>query len=429
MSRTLRVFEHGSLHAGRDLTQPELDALVRFNDAHAQRYFAVGHRRITMRSFVGYVEIGSLSIEILPKADRAWPGDVAIWQAGLLEMLSVALGMRLDAPSHASQRVARARLLDLVALAYATELGRLLHHGLAKGYRETEGNGCTFRGRLKVPEHLRENLARADRFYVAYQTYDHDVAVNRALGAALDELGRCALSPGTAAYMARCRGGFPEVDARGVTPALFDRIRLGRTTARYEAALVYARMILEQQAPQLRAGAARVFALLFDMNVLWERYVAALFRRAAIPGITIGTQERRPFWHAPGHSQRHVRPDIVVRAATSPPETALLVVDTKWKVPHRGVPSDDDLKQAFVYNELLDAPRSVLLYPTTSGSRPATGRYARREHSCEQLYLGVLDHQRWSTPAMTRQVGELLDRMLGEQATDAGKRGSKTGGR
>ena len=32
-------------------------------------------------------------------------------------------------------------------------------------------------------------------------------------------------------------------------------------------------------AVELRAGRARVFALLFDMNLLWERYIAVLLRR------------------------------------------------------------------------------------------------------------------------------------------------------
>ena len=58
-------------------------------------------------------------------------------------------------------------------------------------------------------------------------------------------------------------------------------VTLGRSTARYRDALVLARLILEQKAPELRTGTHHVFALLFDMNALWERYVGWLFRRAA----------------------------------------------------------------------------------------------------------------------------------------------------
>ena len=39
-------------------------------------------------------------------------------------------------------------------------------------------------------------------------------------------------------------------------------------------------MILAHQGPRLRSGRAPVFALLFDMNALWEHYIAVLLRRA-----------------------------------------------------------------------------------------------------------------------------------------------------
>ncbi|NEN68288.1 restriction endonuclease, partial [Escherichia coli] len=69
MSRTLSVYEHESLRVvPGGLTAAEFDHLVRFNDLHRGRYFDVGHRRVTMRSFVGYLEVGELAIEIMPKA-------------------------------------------------------------------------------------------------------------------------------------------------------------------------------------------------------------------------------------------------------------------------------------------------------------------------------------------------------------------------
>src|SRR5690606_22336960 len=129
-------------------------------------------------------------------------------------------------------------------------------------------------------------------FFVQYQTYDHDIVVNQLVAAALDTLTWCALSPTMAARVDACFARFPNVNAGGITAATFDRVHLGRATQRYAGALVYARMILAHQGPQLQAGRERVFALLFDMNVLWESYIAALFRRAAIPGLTISTQER-----------------------------------------------------------------------------------------------------------------------------------------
>lgn len=417
MSRTLEVFEHQRLsvtEVGPGLRPHEFDALVRFNDAHHRQYFEVGHKHLRATSFVGYVEVGDLSIEILPKADRDASPSTPMWRDGLLEMLRVALGLRLQPLSSAAQRLTRSRLLDLIAQAYLAELAPLLHVGLAKGYRTTQSNGPVFRGRLKISEHLRDNVARADLFFVEYQTFDHDIAVNRVLAAALEVLSWCALSPGVAIGVDACLARFPEVEVRTVTSAIIERLRLTRATQRYANALTYARMILAQQGPQLRAGRERVFALLFDMNALWERYIATLFRRAAPPGLEVHAQERHLFWTSQHQGARRVRPDIVVRAkAPESPGAALLVIDTKWKVPPNGLPSDDDLKQMFVYNELLGGRRAMLLYPKTSTSRPVAGAYATKPHSCEQRHIGLSDGRTWSTSAIHQQLAQLLSHLQG----------------
>lgn len=412
MLRTLEVFEHQRLLVtddGSGLCAHEFDALVRFNDAHRGQYFEVGHKQIRTRSFVGYVEVGELAIAILPKADRDVPRSTAVWHDGLLEMLRVALGLRLARLPDASQKLTRRRLLDLVAQAYLAELDVLLREGLARGYRTTQSNGPVFRGRLKIADHLRENIARADRFFVEYQTFDHDIAVNRVLAAALEVLSWCALSPGVMREVDACLARFPDVGSAAMAAAAVERLQLTRATQRYESALVYARMILAQQGPHLRAGRDRVFALLFDMNALWERYIAALFRRAAPPGLEVHLQERHPFWTPRYHGARQVRPDIVVRAGRAPDRgKVLLVLDTKWKVPPAGIPSDDDLKQMFVYNELLGAPRSVLLYPRTSRSQDLAGSYASGSHGCEQRHVGLSDGGTWSSQSIMQQLVQLL---------------------
>jgi 5-methylcytosine-specific restriction enzyme subunit McrC len=165
-------------------------------------------------------------------------------------------------------------------------------------------------------------------------------------------------------------------------------------------------MILEQRAPELRAGAAPVLSVLFDMNVLWERYVASLFRRVAGRRFEVSTQEAIPLWQEPGAPRRFVRPDIVVRAPGG--KAVLLIADTKWKVAPDGAPSDDDLKQMFVYNELLHAPRAVLLYPITGPSTGRAGLYEGRSHRCETLHLGVVGQHAWRGGEMAAQIDELL---------------------
>lgn len=290
---------------------------------------------------------------------------------------------------------------------------RLLHEGLAKGYRDEQANSPAFRGRLLVAENIRANLVRADRFFVRFATWDRDIPPNRVLATTLATVVALPVSSGVRARAGICATRFPELPALRVTPGLFDRMPLGRSTARYRDALIFARMILEQQVPELRTGRTPVFALLFDMNTLWERYIAALFRRARIPGLDVSTQESLRFWKPFGSALRTARPDIVVRRG----DDVALVADTKWKILDDAAPSDSDLQQMFVYNELLAAPRALLIYPTSGGTR-RTGQYAKGGHACEALEVGVFNEKGIDTAGTLLQVVELLGRDGAHRASD-----------
>jgi 5-methylcytosine-specific restriction enzyme subunit McrC len=336
-----------------------------------------------------------------------------VWRKGLLEMLRIGFGLRLDPLPPASQATSRTSLLELIARAYIFALAPILREGLAKGYRTVEGNGSVYRGRLRVADHLRENVSRADRFFVQYQTFDQDIPVNHVLATALHVLSWCALPDDLATTVEHLLPQFPDASLVAGSTARIDRVRLNRSTQRYSDALRYARLIIHARGPQLRTGGEPIFALLFDMNTLWERYIAALARRAAPAGMTVHTQERHDFWIRDDREVRRVRPDIVVRRSGGTRSgTTLLALDTKWKVATTRAPADEDLKQMFVYNEVLRGGRAVLLYPLTTSLSALRGRFSGKEHRCDQVHVGVLEQDNWSSAAIQRQLSGLLSSLL-----------------
>ncbi len=415
--RTIRVFEHERLRVGERrgevvFGQAHLEALVRFNDANGGRFFRPGYRAIHFGQYVGYVQIGDLGIEILPKADHSHvaESDRAVWHSALLEMLRVASDMDLRTPTVASLALQDADLLEIFVAQLVDQVDRLLREGLAKGYREVEGNRNAFRGRLVTVQNIRHNAVHAERFYVAHQTYDYDTLPNAILAEALRVLGKVSLSAALRARVDAVAAAFPEIAPRAVRPEDFGRLRLGRNTARYARALDLARLLLLHFSPKLSGGPEELLALLFDMNVLWESYVGRLFRRAVPSGLTVELQSTRRFWRAEGLGVRTIRPDIVVRPTAS--REPVLIVDTKWKRPRHGQPADTDLKQMFAYNETYGCPRSLLLYPAEAQEvAGATGEFATGGHSCGTQFLGVLEGGKLSTAGMAAAVGELI---LGE---------------
>jgi 5-methylcytosine-specific restriction enzyme subunit McrC len=419
--RRLSAFEHETVRIGgttrmgapSPLTQVDLDALARFNDRADRAYFDFGYRSVTFREMVGYVEVGDLAIEVLPKADRVADRSSARlpWRDALLAMLEVALGVRLVALSSASQSVARSSLFDLLAAAFVREVEQLVREGLARSYRTTEANGTTFRGRLLVAENLRANVARQDRVYVSFATFDRDIPVNQILGAALEVLDERPISGDLRARMDQVRYAFAELAAPKLHGDVFDRLSLGRSTVRYAPALGLARLILERKTPALQAGATHVFGVLFDMNLLWELYVAAMFRRACPPHLEVQTQRSALFWDAAPRHRATVRPDLVVRRRAT--GEVLMIGDTKWKTLGGKPPSDEHLKQMFVYNELFRSPQAVLIHPRCGPEDNMTGRYRAGGHGCSTASLGLFSEGKVSHKAMVEEIGGLLGRFAG----------------
>lgn len=339
-------------------------------------------------SYVGFLQLGDLGIEVLPKADKSELGGHGRWHRALVRMLRVVGDLGLETRDEALLRLDPGRLFDLFIGRFLDECERLLHEGLTRGYRTEEGDRTTFRGRLRVAEHVRRNAVNAARFFVASPVYDHRNLPNLALHEALGVVDRL---PVSSAIRARARGlrhGFPELPPWRADAAALARHRLGRNTARYRVGLRLAGLILFHLAPNVMQGKTPLVALLFDMNSLWERYVAVMARRLRLPGLVVRAQDSAPFWRSEGGTQS-LRPDITIRDQET--GEVSLIVDTKWKVPARGQASGSDLKQMFCYHELFACSRSLLLYPSTRGASHVSerGRYVGRGHRCALGFLAV----------------------------------------
>ena len=75
MSRLIRVFEyekltiHSKCSEGKELGEKVINKLLQYNDANNNIYFDGIRKGIKFKHFVGVIQIGNITIEILPKAD------------------------------------------------------------------------------------------------------------------------------------------------------------------------------------------------------------------------------------------------------------------------------------------------------------------------------------------------------------------------
>jgi 5-methylcytosine-specific restriction enzyme subunit McrC len=402
MSNVIQVFEHATLPVGGQFTAAHFKDLVKYNDRHGNRFFAVGMERIHFRNYVGVIQVGSLTIEILPKADKApdSPFQKQKWQGALLEMLRQSGFIRVASMSDARLRLRSSSLLDIYFESFLAEVNELVHHGLVRKYRQTCGNLPALKGRILFQRHLTENIVHRERFFTAHVFYDRNNPFNQILRVALDVLIRVSSNPHLVALARSLAILFEDLDVVEVTDRTFSRLPYTRNTERYRKALQLARLIILNYSPDVSGGREDVLAILFDMNSLFERFVYVQLKRAeaknALRQISFKAQVSRRFWSADG-MQRSIRPDIIAQIGTGP-DHERVVMDTKWKIPEDGRPGDADLQQMHTYNVQFGAHRSYLLYPRVGNHGDVQGRYFLGEalqpsfdHNCGMVFLELFD--------------------------------------
>jgi len=398
MRRCAQVFEHGTLVVGdQGLTPRHFDALVKYNERHGGLFFGVGHKRLHFGSYVGLLQVGGLAIEILPKAERGAEADKRKWRDALLAMLQRSGLLNVESAPEADLHLRRAPLVDLYLETFLREAEILVHAGLARKYRVSEGNLHKLKGRILFRQHVSRNLLHKERIYTAHQVYDRDNRFNQILKRALDIVATLEVRPELGAHARRLTLSFEDVSDSRIDAASFERLVFDRSTERYRRAVKLAKLIILNYMPDLRGGSEQVLAILFDMNVLFERFVLIQMKRAVRlfrdHNLRIEGQTRRPLW-----GTRGIRPDIEATLELGGVRKRV-ILDTKWKMPVNGIPSDDDLRQMFAYNIHFGGRRGVLLYPLASrdqarvGHNFAPSRAVAPEfaHNCSTFYVDMFD--------------------------------------
>lgn len=387
----IRVYEHESLKVDKETFKEEhLRLLSKFlgEKVGDDAPFSLIHNGVKFRQFVGVISVGDLQIEVLPKADKnAGDAQKNIWESHLMEMLKVVYKLKVKLPSKADQQVKRSPVLDVFLDRFMDEVEHLMHIGLVKAYRRIEDNRNALKGRLVMSKHIIKNLVHKERFYVEYTTYDRNHIFNRLLYKALRVIPNISTRSYTHSRAKTLMFEFPELNDVVVTDALFSRLSYDRKTEDYREAIELAKLILLNYMPNLTYQRGNnVFALMFDMNRLWEEYVFIILRRQ-LKDYTVLAQNSKMFWRSSTYNKnKPIRPDILVMKE----KKCVAVLDTKWKCPDNTKPSDADLKQMYVYHDYWNTDRTALIYP--GNSEKVEGHFIKDKEEtaeCSMLFLPI----------------------------------------
>lgn len=398
--KPIQVFEHQTLYYDKEyggvaFTQKHFEALAKLNMLHDNKYFTLVHKGIKFSQYVGVVQMDTLTIEILPKADKN-SGDTNVWRNVLIDMLRATKKLRVNQVGQADVNKQNIHLLDIYFDWFLREVELLTRQGLIKKYYKETKNVTALKGKLEFAGHISKNSIHKERFYTTHQIYDKNHQIHQILDQALLIIEQ--LSKGSYLYhkCKRVQLDFPEVSAIKCTSNTFDKLKLNRKSQPYEKALEIARLIILNYAPNISSGSERMLALLFDMNSLWEEFILVQLKKACLntPYRAEGQVSKR-FW-----GNMSLRPDILI---TQDHETKI-VIDTKWKQIEGNKPSTNDLRQMYVYNDHWASKFSILLYPGAHQTNIFHHKFDHPDHSCGILKMNVLnaDHK------LDQQLGERM---------------------
>lgn len=420
----IQVFEHQSIsYTGRyaipEFNQKQYHALESYFQKNERTpFFDLIPKGVRFKSYVGVIQIGDLVIEVLPKADRKRQSSASkeTWQNILLDMLGTCELLKARQSSNANLGLKRNSILELYFILFLEELETLMKKGLIKKYKSHQSQQKSLKGALIFSEQIKRNHVHKERFFVRHQTYDKNHLLHQILHEALLLINRLDASGGLKDRIGRLLLDFPTVDSRKITVNDFDRINNSRKHAPYERSLEIAKLLLLNFRPDLKAGNQDMIALMFDMNTLWEEYIYRVLKRELRREWEVYGQKRKRFWE-----KKVIKPDIVLRHRES---GVVYVVDTKWKLPEKNKPSDNDLKQMFAYNHYWKCTHSLLLYPSDSTESGIKGGYsekivineAEEDHFCSMGYLDLVEYyknrDKWSISVAIQNMLEIDTRYV-----------------
>ena len=400
----IQVFEYQKLRYDDSgyFRKHHFDAMVKFNELHQNKYFTIIHQGIRFGSYVGVIQSGGLTIEILPKADNNENADKNLWQNVLLNMLKICKKIQVESISETQLKKRYHSILDVYFELYLNEIERLVKKGLIKKYRKKQSNQNALKGKLLFAQNIQQNVVHKEHFYCEHQVYDKNHLLHQILYKGLLVL-KAFVNDSLKDKLNRLLFEFQDIENINIQKKHFDKIIIDRKNNDYQKAINIAKIIILNYSPRLNYGNENLLTLLFDMNALWEEYIFRILQKHKTEEIEVSFQNSDKFWE-----NKRIRPDIVLKT-----KDETFVIDTKWKIIEVNNPSDDDLKQMFVYNLHWKAEKTLLLYPKTNqiDSNFGTFHYDNLGKKCKLGFVDVTNENERSIQNSRFIVNEILKKL------------------
>ena len=303
------------------------------------KYFQLDWNILKTRQYCGILNFNGQDTYLLPKiAEKDDETNLDIF----IYMLMYAYDIKLENEDIASCKNHKTdNILEVFIQLFAHNLFKEFGRGVYKEYVTEQDNITTLRGKYLINENLKYNFIK-NKIYCEYDEFSMNNTLNQFFLFAVKSL-----LPFTKnkKLLKQCELVLDEVELR-----LFDinslHVSFNRLNNRFKDSFEFALLLLSKSIP-LFSKDKKSFAFLFDMNVLFERFVGRMVQE-----LQPSTTELQSYGK---YGDLILKPDIIVND---------LIIDTKYKK----LNSKEEIKQSdkyqmYAYGKNYGKPNTMLLYP------------------------------------------------------------------
>ncbi|NOU73983.1 ATP-dependent helicase [Paenibacillus sp. LMG 31458] len=316
-------------------------------------------------NYVGFIQLTSCSIEILPKV----AGDDPVRSRKVLLRMLQKTGY-LDI--HESQLgllvTEKMNLFEIIAYLFTGKLIKELNKGVYHSYRVQYEELQSVRGKINLVSQLQRTYNKSTDISCIFDEFQTDNVLNRILKAAIRRVITLSKHMETRKKARQSMIYLDEVDESVDIRQLPDEFNFDRNNKRFQESWRMAKLILSQTTSLSAAGKSQNTSILFKMNDLFEMYMAYLVKKVAMEVIVKDHSYKLLIKDGTQRGVFQLEPDLLVSLKNG----SKVIIDTKWKridssIARHGV-QRNDFYQMYAYLTRYDDVGTVfLLYPHHDG--------------------------------------------------------------
>ena len=311
------------------------------------------------QNYVGVIQTkDGTTIEILPKIKNATTEkskDI------LIKMLKTLKNSPFKNLSVANLKSSKIPLFEIFISMFLEELTVLVRNGIKSDYISKEENLKFLKGKLKISEQIKYNTIHKERFFVQYEEFISNRVENRLIKTTLQFLYNKSKLNKNQQRIREFLFVFDEIEISHNIKTDFSKIKLNRQMKDYEQVLLWCKTFLLENSFSPYRGNDVAFALLFDMNLLFESFVYSYLKKSSNFQYIKSQDKTHHLAYENGIGRFRLKPDIVINSGK-------IIADTKWKIlsedkAYNGV-LQDDMYQLYAYGTKYDnCEKMYLIYP------------------------------------------------------------------